>query len=241
MHTLPAIKPMYESISDLDFIYELSRRLGLDDELLQKGYEASIDYILQPTGMTMAELVKHPVGMAAKGFKPPEFKKYKNGGFKTPSGKMEFVSGVLSKYQGLEGYDPLPVYKPPRQSAESTPELFKEYPFIINSGSRLPMFVHTRTFRLPWTNALRSKPSADINPGDAGKLGIKQGDAIKIRTPKGEISVFANLSDMVFEGVVFMYHSYKEADVNSIIAGDYLDPISGYPGYKSFLGQIVKG
>jgi anaerobic selenocysteine-containing dehydrogenase len=102
------------------------------------------------------------------------------------------------------------------------------------------MFIHTRTFRLPWTKALRPKPAADLNPIDAAKLGIKQGDAIKIRTPKGEISVFANISDMVMEGVVCMYHGYKEADVNSIIPGDYLDPVSGYPGFKSFLGKIEK-
>ena len=240
MHTLPAIKPLYDSISDLDFVYELSKRLELDDELLRKGYEASINYILEPTGMTMAELVKHPGGMPAKGFRPPEYRKYENGGLKTPSRKMEFVSGMLSKYEGLEGYESLPVYTPPKQSAESTPELHSEYPFIINSGSRLPMFVHTRTFRLPWTNILRPDPSADINPTDALKLGIKQGDAIKIITPAGKISVQANISDMGLEGVVYMYHGYKEADVNTLISGDYLDPVSGYPGYKSFLGRIEK-
>ena len=240
IHTLPAIKPLHQSISDLDFIFELSRRLKLNDELLQAGYEASINYILDPSGMTMEELVKHPGGMTAKGFKPPVYKKYEAGGFKTPSGKMEFVSGVLSKYKDLDGHDPLPVYAPPKQSAETTPDLFREYPFIINTGSRLPMFIHSRTFRLPWTKALRPRPAADLNPDDAAKLGIKQGDAIKICTPKGEISVFANISDMVLEGVVCMYHGYKEADVNSIISGGYLDPVSGYPGFKSFLGKIVK-
>jgi len=240
IHTLPAIKPLYQSISDLDFIFELSKRLGLEDDLLQKGYEACLGYILEPTGMTVTELVKYPNGMMAKGFRPPLYKKYEIEGFNTPSGKMEFVSGMLSKYKELDAHDPLPVYRPPKQSAEATPELFKEYPFIINTGSRLPMYIHTRTFRLPWTNALRPKPAADLSPRDAAKLGISQGDAMRICTPTGEIIVSANISDMVLDGVVAMYHGYKEADVNSIIDGGYLDPVSGYPGFKSFLGRIEK-
>ena len=44
------------------------------------------------------------------------------------------------------------------------------YPFIINTGSRLPMFIHTRTFRLPWTKSLRPDPAADINREDAEAL-----------------------------------------------------------------------
>jgi len=240
IHTKPAIEPLYESISDMDFIFELSKRLELDDELLQKGYEASLNYILEPSGMNYNELIKFPGGMRAKGLKPPSFRRYETGGFETPSGKMEFVSGILSKYEDFSGHDPLPVYVPPKHSSDTTPELFSKYPFIINAGSRLPMYIHTRTYRLPWTSSLRQTPSADINPEDAGRLGINQGDAIKIITPTGEISVYANISDMVLEGVVSIYHGHSKADVNSILAGDYLDPISGYPGFRAFLGRIEK-
>ena len=240
MHTQPVIKPLYDSISDLEFVFEIAKRLELDDELLLNGYDACVDFMLEPTGITMDELMERPSGLVTKGFKPPTFRKYESKGFRTPSGKMEFVSGVISKYDNLAGHDALPVYYPPGQSSEATPEMFEEYPFIINTGSRLPMFVHTRTYRLPWLNALRPKPAADINPADAGRLGVKQGDTIRISTPTGEISVLANISDMALEGAVFMYHGNREADVNRLISGDYLDPLSGYPGFKSFLGKIEK-
>lgn len=240
IHTKPAVKPLYESISDLDFVFELSKRLGLDDALLSKGYEACINYILEPSGATLEESLKHPGGMVVKAQAPPEYKKYEKNGLPTPSGKMEFSSGVIAKYKNLRGHDPLPLYNPPKHSAAASPELFEKYPFIISTGARLPMFVHTRMFRLPWSRALRPEPAADINPDDAARLGIKQGDAIKIRTPEGEITVAANISEMILEGVVSMYHGYKEADVNTLISGDYLDPISAYPGFKSFLGKIEK-
>ena len=239
--TQPAIPPLYESRSDVEIIYELAGRLGLDDPLLKAGYEASVDWILAPSGISVAELKKYPGGMfVPTPIKLPE-KKYLKAGFKTPSGRMEFKSKVLERYAGRPGFEALPVYTPPKHSKESTPELAQDYPFILNTGSRLPMFVHTRTYRLSWTNSLRpNHPAADINPADAARLGIQQDEAVRISTPKDAIVVKANLTQMVQPGVVHMYHGHSEADVNMLFEGDYLDPLSGYPGFKSALCRIEK-
>jgi anaerobic selenocysteine-containing dehydrogenase len=239
--TQPAIPPLYDSRSDVEIIYELAARLGLDDPLFKAGYEASVDWILAPSGISVAELKNYPGGMFVPNpMKLPE-KKYLKQGFKTPSGKMEFKSKVLKKYEGRPGFEAIPVYRPPKYSRESAPELAQEYPFILNTGSRLPMYVHTRTFRLTWTNSLRpNHPAADISPADAARLGIKQDDAIRISTPKDAIVVKANLTQMVQPGVIHMYHGHSEADVNVLFEGDYLDPLSGYPGFKSALCKVEK-
>ncbi len=239
--TQPAIPPLYDSRSDVEIIYELAARLGLDDTLFKAGYEASVDWILAPSGISVAELKNYPGGMFVPNpMKLPE-KKYLKQGFKTPSGKMEFKSKVLEKYEGRPGFEAIPVYRPPKYSRESAPELAQEYPFILNTGSRLPMYVHTRTFRLTWTNSLRpNHPAADISPADAARLGIKQDDAIRISTPKDAIVVKANLTQMVQPGVIHMYHGHSEADVNVLFEGDYLDPLSGYPGFKSALCKVEK-
>jgi len=239
--TKPSIKPLYDSRPDVDIIYDLASRLGLNDPLFKAGYEASIDWILEPSGITVSELKKHPEGMFVPNpMKIPE-KKYLNGGFKTPSGKLEFKSTVLEKYKEKPGFESLPVYMPPRHSREATPDLANEYPIILNTGSRLPMFIHTRTFRLSWTKSLRpNHPSADINPKDAAILGIKQNDAIRIATPKDSITLKANLTQMVQPGVVHVFHGHPEADVNLLFDGDYLDPVSGYPGFKSALCKVEK-
>jgi anaerobic selenocysteine-containing dehydrogenase len=239
--TQPAIPPLYDSRSDVEIIYELAARLGLDDPLFKAGYEASVYWILAPSGISVAELKNYPGGMFVPNpMKLPE-KKYLKQGFKTPSGKMEFKSKVLEKYEGRPGFEAIPVYRPPKYSRESAPELAQEYPFILNTGSRLPMYVHTRTFRLTWTNSLRpNHPAADISPADAARLGIKQDDAIRISTPKDAIVVKANLTQMVQPGVIHMYHGHSEADVNVLFEGDYLDPLSGYPGFKSALCKVEK-
>jgi anaerobic selenocysteine-containing dehydrogenase len=102
------------------------------------------------------------------------------------------------------------------------------------------MFIHSRLFRLPWCRSLRPQAAADLNPSDAEALGIAQGDEIEITTPTGSIHVRANLTQMVRPGDVHMLHGYPEADVNTLLEGDYLDPISGFPGYKAALCAVRK-
>lgn len=240
IYTQPAIKPLAESRDDAHIIIELAEKLNLQDPLFQQGYEACLDWILEPSGLKIEELQKHPGGMPLPKPLKIEERKYCQKGFATPSGKLEFVSTRLQKYTDSFGYEALPVYHHPKYSMAQTPELAAEYPFILNTGSRLPMFVHTRTFRLPWTSSLRPEAAADIYPGDAEKLGIKQNDTIKIVTMKGSITVKANLTKIGQPGVVYMYHGYSEADVNALFEADYYDPISGFPGFKSFLCKIEK-
>jgi anaerobic selenocysteine-containing dehydrogenase len=153
---------------------------------------------------------------------------------------MEFRSLVLEKYAEEYGYDALPEYHPPKYSAENTPDMAKEYPFIFNTGSRLPMFIHSRTFRVPWTNSLSPEPVADMNPEDAQSLRIFQGDNIRISTPKGSVCVKANVTLMAQPGVIHLYHAYPGVEVNTLFDGDYLDPISGFPGFKALLCKVEK-
>jgi anaerobic selenocysteine-containing dehydrogenase len=56
IYTQPAVAPLYESRSDGEIIFDLATRLCPEDALLAAGYEACLDWILEPSGMTLAEL-----------------------------------------------------------------------------------------------------------------------------------------------------------------------------------------
>jgi anaerobic selenocysteine-containing dehydrogenase len=234
--TAPAIMPEGESRSDAEIIFDLAKRITPDDELMGQGYEACIDWILEPTGLTIEELKKYPAGYTVKEGQMPPFRKYETSGFATPSGKMEFTSTILKE----TGYDPLPVYREPKLSPLSTPEIARDFPLILTTGSRLPMFIHSRAFRLDWTRSLRPDPMVDMNQVDGKDRGIAQEDWVSLSTPRGSIRVRANLTERVPPGVVSMYHGYLEANVNLLVEPDYLDPISGYPGFKSLLCQVKR-
>jgi anaerobic selenocysteine-containing dehydrogenase len=234
--TEPVIPPLGESRTDVDIIISLAEKLGLQDPLLSQGHEMCLDWIFEPSGVKIADIKEHPGGVFLEDRRPTPYEKYRESGFPTPSGKMEFTSLVLKE----AGLDPLPVYNEPGQSPVSTPELVGEYPLILTTGARLPMFMHSRMYRVPWTRKLRPDPTVDINPEDARLRGIIPNEWVALVTPRKSIRVKANLTELVPSGVVSMYHGFPTADVNELIDPDYCDPISGYPGYKSLLCEVRK-
>ena len=192
--TEPAIAPLGEARSDTDIVFDLARRLGLDDPLLNPEPDgeadpaadrstAALDWILEPSGMTMAELAKHPGGMPV----PRPAARRRSAQYlraRLPDAHRARWSSPRRCSRGSArelGVDALPTWRPPRHSAEGSPDLARDYPFILNTGSRLPMFVHSRTYRLSWTRGLRPRPAADLNPADARRLGIAQDDEIELQ------------------------------------------------------------
>lgn len=234
--TQPVIPPLGESRSDLDIITDLAQRLSPDDSLLPKGYEVCADWIMEPSKLTVEQLKKYPAGYMVKDIKMPPYRKFEKAGFPTPSGKMEFASTLLEKV----GLNPLPEYLEPKLSPRSAPEVAKKFPLILTTGARLPNFIHSRTFRLSWTRGLTPHPFVDINPEDAEVREIASGDEVILSTPRSFIQIKAEVTEKVPPGVVNIYHAYPEIEVNQLIEPDYLDPISGFPGFKSLLCEVKK-
>ena len=234
--TRPAIQPLGQSRSDADIIFDLAATLAPDDDLLRAGYEASVDWMLEPSGFKVRDLKQHPRGLVVNDVSIPPYRKYEKEGFKTPSGKMEFTSSVLTEH----GLDSLPVYREPGLSPVSAPEEAKKFPLILTTGARLPFFIHSRTYRVPQLRRLQPDPMADVNPADARERDLSQGDWVLLSTSRGAVRVRANLTETVPPGVVNMYHGRPEADVNTLIDPDYRDPISGFPAFKSLLCEVRK-
>ena len=93
---------------------------------------------------------------------------------------------------------------------------------------------------MPWTKGLRPDPVVDINPADAEKRGLSQGEWVTLSTPRSSARVRANVTVVVPPGVANIYHGYPDVEVNQLIEPDYLDPISGFPGFKSLLCEVKK-
>ena len=81
IYTRPAIAPLGNSKPDSEIIFELANRIAPDDDLMARGYEACLDWILAPSGLTLAELKKHPSGLTADDLEMPGYRKYLEQGF----------------------------------------------------------------------------------------------------------------------------------------------------------------
>ena len=226
------IEPLGEARTDLDILLELARRMGFslgDGEV--ESYEDYLQALPLPTGLTLEELRAHPEGMMAR--KMPSARTEEDIlRVNTPSGKIEFVSGVLADCDA-PGHDGLPVYRDFRQTLP-----MEDYPLILSTGCRKPQLFHSRTWRLPWLQGLEPAPVVDIHPEDAARLGLAQGQRAILTTPVGSLELPVNLDTSCLPGVVNVYHGAGELDVNLLVDDRYLDPISGFPGYKAYCCRL---
>ncbi len=125
-------------------------------------------------------------------------------------------------------------FKPPVESADS------EYPFILSTGRVLEHY-HTGTMTRCGTGLNRLYPEllAELNPVDAVKLGISEGDYIRITSKRGSIRVKARLSERSRQGMVFVPFHFHEAAANLLTHAE-VDPVSKIPEYKVSAVRIEK-
>lgn len=227
-YTSPVIEPLGEAKSDVEICTELARVMDLPDETLKKGYEYFIQhYILDDYGVTTDELKKVKVPVQIAELKPYKDRELLEKGLDTPTGKFELVSAVIEQHPEW-GLDALPTYREPLDGAD--PE---KYPFVFTSGSRIPNAIHSRLHKVPRNRSLRPEAMADMNKEDCEKLGVREGDTIEISTERGSITVKVHPTLTVQEGLVNLFHGYAEADAESLMDGEHLDPYSGFPAYRS--------
>lgn len=232
MMTKPVIQPLYESKNDVQIFSELLPYLGLRDELLERGYDACIDWILEGTGLT-AEGLRAADGCvkvaAAREYVPGS---YVAGGMKTPSGKWEFQSNIIAKFTASHHLEPLATYVDCFADDE-TPEFAARYPYLLTTGTRIPNSIHSRLHEVPWARSLRPQPLLELSSSDARALGIGQGDPVEVESPYGKLSLHAKISGKIQAGNVQLVHGYRACDSSRLMSPRHLDPYSGFPCYRS--------
>lgn len=232
-----AIEPVGEAKNDIEIIIDLLKKMGLKDEALENGYEAYMQHILEPSGLTLEELKNHPQGMQGKNLFPPVVKTYESAPLHTPSGKVELKSLVLERYRESHGYEGLPVYHDYRMETKIDRN---QYPLILSTGNRKPQFFHARVYRMAWLSNIEKATLVEIHPEDGEKYHIKDGATVKVVSPSGEMDGIAAYTIAGKPGVVNIYHGNPKGDANELIGKDYLDPISGFPGYRSYFCRIER-
>jgi anaerobic selenocysteine-containing dehydrogenase len=187
-----------ECRSDHEIFMELGKRLG-QEHFWHETVEGDLDYILEPSGLTWEQFRQMDYLKARM-----EYLKYKQNGFSTPTRKVELYSTIMEKW----GYDPLPQYREIPESPVSTPEMAGEYPYILITGARSPVFFHSEHRMVPWLREIQPDPVVEIHPGVAEKHGIKDGDWIFIESPRGRIRQKAKLNTGIDPRVVAAQHGW---------------------------------
>jgi anaerobic selenocysteine-containing dehydrogenase len=245
------IEPRGEAKPNFVFLTELARRLGYGN-LFPATEEEHIQFAFKGSPVSAEALKAHPEGVTYDAGQQ-EYYKYAKGllrpgnqlGFNTPSGKVELVSSLLQKY----GYDGLPVYVEPVEGPLGSPELYKKYPLVLNTGARLQSAFRSQHLNIPGLLKLQPKPHVLVNPADAKVRGIADGDRVWVESPRGRVGVWAKVTDDVMVGQVelnvgggspIQAEAWREANANHVTDFNNRDPISGFPVFKALLCEVKK-
>lgn len=131
-----------------------------------------------------------------------------------------------------------PIHAEPAERPDET------YPFVLNTG-RLSTQWHTMTRTGKSKQLLKGneEPFVEIHPDDAQKLGIEDGDMIKVASRRGTAMAVAKVTNRGQVGTVFMpFHwgrlsGYNKAANNLTSAA--VDPISKEPELKACAVSIT--
>ncbi|PWB78234.1 MAG: periplasmic nitrate reductase subunit alpha [Candidatus Methylomirabilota bacterium] len=127
-------------------------------------------------------------------------------------------------------------YEPPAEQPD------EQYPFWLTTGRVLEHW-HTGTITRRVLELHRAVPFAPvwINPEDAGLLGIKAGNRVRIQSRRGEVITKVQLDgrNKVPKGVVFVPFFDENVLIN-LVTLDAYDPISKQPDYKKCAVRIEK-
>jgi predicted molibdopterin-dependent oxidoreductase YjgC len=117
-------------------------------------------------------------------------------------------------------------YTPPAEVAGD------EYPFVLTTGRNLFQYHSgSMTRRAGPIEQHAGDAYVEMNPADGRKLGVKNGDTIRVRSKRGEVEIKARITRRVPEGTVFIPMHYREAAAN-VLTNDALDPIVKIPELK---------
>lgn len=224
--TIPGVQDEY------DFWHDLAHRLGHGEYFPWQDEDEVNAWLLEPTGISVKELARHPEGMT---YKPLRYKKWSERPLATPSGKVEFASEYLQS----KGHSEIGKYRPPYYIA--TPE--PDFPFVLISGARKAVYCHSRGRNIPRFLDILPGPSVELHPDDAVHLGVAEGDRVVIRSRNGqaEFPVEVMAANEIMPGYVQATHGWKAAaNINLVTFDDKPDPISGFPTMRGVPVRIEK-
>jgi anaerobic selenocysteine-containing dehydrogenase len=248
----PAVaKPVGESRSETEIIFELAQRLGLTEKFFDGDIDAALAYQLAPSGISLAELKQHPIGrrasVATRHGKYAESNPQTGNprGFDTPTGKIEIYSTTFA----AAGYSPLPEFKFPESTDQQYPltlTFFRDIHFCDEQHRNIPRLRHA----VP-------DPFVEIHPTTAKANGIAAGDWIFVETKSGKVRLKAKFNGALHPTVVATVYGWWQAcqelnltgydpfspsgaNTNLLIPNSDSDPISASVAHRGQCCRVVK-
>jgi formate dehydrogenase len=210
------LEPRGESKSEWEIFKSLSRSARvpfLNDPLLDR-----IARILDGVGVGFTEDFLYRFLLLGK--PSPRRLKRTPGGIKLGEIRFgELLDRGLRTLDGLLHLAPPDLVKALPEALADPPLSSEEYPFLLVSGARRPAGYNSWTHHIAPLAEKLGGNWATLNPADAARLGVAEGQRVQVRSRLGELEIEARLSTDVREGVIaihqFFGHKYESGTAAS--------------------------
>ncbi len=125
-------------------------------------------------------------------------------------------------------------YSPPAEASDEA------YPFILTTGRNLYHYhTGTMTRKVRAFNMRYSEEKLGINPADAARLSLAEGDWVRVSSRRGELRTRVILTDVNPPGLVYLNFHFAEVPANAL-TGAACDRRAGTPDFKVTAVKIEK-
>jgi len=230
-----AVSPRYDTKPGWLILKELAQRLGMGQYFPYETIEDIWNFQLKDLGLKIEDFdAKGFVALTGKSILWDRADGIK---FKTPSGKIEFVSSLMEN-AGFPSFVP---YNPVAAPAPGS--------FRLTVG-RCAAHNQVATQNNLYLSELVPKNELWINAGSATALGIKDGQMVEVTSSVGSATIKAKVTEAIHPENVFMLHGfgktvpamtrcYRKGASDALLQENISDPVGGSPALDETLVQVI--
>jgi formate dehydrogenase major subunit len=220
-----ALDPPPGARDDIEIICEIARRLGAD-----WGHPSAEDLWNE-----LRALSPMHAGMSYQRLEEA-------GGIQWPC-YDEQHPGELFLHARLWEEDPAKRGAPaPFTAVEQEPpvdELSPEFPIRLTTGRRLDSF-NTGVQSGQYATPIRRPETLNLSPEDAGRLGMAEGEVVRVSSRRGSLEVPVHVDDQLRAGLAFMTLHFPDQVATNVLTLDAWDPKSGTAEFKATAIRVDK-
>jgi ferredoxin-nitrate reductase len=115
----------------------------------------------------------------------------------------------------------------------------EQFPLLLTTGRSVYQFhTRTKTGRAPELQAAAPEAWVELSAGDAARLGVADGDQVRVESRRGAIQVPARITG-IDPGTVFVPFHYADQAANELTRTAW-DPVSKQPQFKAAAVRVAR-
>lgn len=231
-----AVNPPGEAKSDFDIFMEIARKLNVVEKIypgwlnvgdaFKEWAKVSKGRLCDYSGISYELL--NQVGAVQWPFREGD-----DAGSALATRRL-YSDGVFQHDDGRAKFFPVENQKMPESPNE-------EYPFVLNTGRTVEHWhTMTKTANVEILQKLSPEAWVEMNPKDAERLGLKQGEYVRVESRRGSIeSIALRVTEIIGPGQIFIPFHWFRANANNLTINAF-DPYSREPNYKQAAVKVER-